>query len=170
MLLGAVACVVRDAPRVLTAATASVGVASLMLMTACYTYDVKAPTDLSAGQNIEVTVNNIGRVALAADLGEDVTKVGGDVVTVTDSALRMRVDRVEFLNGTASGYPGSEINVPRNAIASVSTKQFSRSKTTAVAVGLVAALIAAIGAVGLAGIGGSSPDSKPCANNCGSTQ
>lgn len=132
-----------------------------MLTTACYTYDVKAPSDLLVGQHVEVTVNNVGRVALTADLGDDVSQVDGDVVALTDSALRVRVKQVEFLNGTASPYPGSEINIPRNAITSVSTKQYSQSKTTVAAVGLVALLIAAIGALGLAGIGGSSPDSKP---------
>lgn len=160
-LLNAVGCGARTAPRILTAATASLGVASVMFMTACYTYDVKAPSDLLAGQHVEVTVNNVGRVALTADLGDDVTQVDGDVVAVTDSALRMRVNQVDFLNGTSTGYPGGVINIPRNAITTVSTKQFSQSKTTVVAVGLTALLVAAIGALGLAGIGGSSSDPKP---------
>ena len=114
-------CVARKAPRILTAATASLGVAAVMFTTACYAYEVKAPTDLVAGQHVEATVNNIGRVALTADLGDDVSRVDGDVVSVTDSALRIRVMEIQFLNGTSSPFPGSAINVPRNGITTVSS-------------------------------------------------
>lgn len=170
MPLDAVGCVTRRAPRILTAATASIGVACVMLTTACYTYDVKAPTDILAGQHIEVTVNNIGRVALTADLGDDVSKADGDFVATTDTALRLRVNEVEYLNGTTSPYPGSEINVPRTGITAVSTKQFSQSKTTVVAVGLTALLVAIIATIGIVGSGTSNAENKPCNSNCTSIQ
>lgn len=151
----------RGAPRILTAAVTSLGIAGLMVSTACYAYDVKAPSDLMAGQHIEVTVNNLGRVLLASDLGEDVATVEGDVATISDSALRVRVTKVTYVNGTASPYPGSEIGVPRTTITTVSTKQFSRTKTTVAAIGLAAALVAGISAFGLGGIGGASSEPKP---------
>ncbi|MDQ2891098.1 MAG: hypothetical protein M3R65_11190, partial [Gemmatimonadota bacterium] len=156
-----VECVARDAPRILTAAAASIGIASVLLTTACYTYDVQAPADLLAGQHVEVVVNNVGRVALTADLGEDVSQVDGDIVAVSDSALSVRVMEVEYLNGSTTPYPGSSISIRRESIRTVSTKQFSRSKTAVVAVGLAALLIGIFSALGIAGLGGSSPDPKP---------
>ena len=132
------------------------GVACLILTTACYTYEVKAPTDVPAGQQVEVTVNNIGRVALTADLGDDVARVDGDFVQVTDSVMRVRVTGVSFLNESSTGYPGSVISIPRTGITSVSTKEFSRSKTTVAAVGLTALVVGLIAAIGLGGNGGSS--------------
>ena len=154
-LLDAVGCVARRAPRIITAATASLGIAGLVFTTGCYTYDVKAPTDLQSGQLVEVTVNNIGRVALTADLGDDVSKVDGTVVAVTDSVLRMRAVSMDYLSGISSPFPGGEISIPRTGITTVSTKQYSRSKTAIVAIGLSAALIAVIGAIVVAGSGGS---------------
>lgn len=169
-LLDAAGCLARSAPRILTAATASLGVACVMFMTACYTYDVKAPTDIMAGQQVEVTVNNIGRVALTADLGDDVSKVDGDFVAVTDSGFRLHVNHVEFLNETATPFPGSEITIPRTGITTVSTKQYSQSKTTVVAVGLAALIIAIIATIGIAGSGNSNGDNKPCNSNCTNIQ
>ena len=155
-LQAAAGCVARTAPRILTAATASIGVACLILTTACYTYDVKAPTDVVTGQRIEVVVNNIGRVAVAADLGEDVAKIDGDFVSLTDSVLKVRVTELTFVNESTSDYPGSVISIPRLGVVSVSTKQFSRSKTTIVAVGLTALVVALIATIGIGGLGGSS--------------
>ncbi len=155
-LHAAAGCVAQRAPRILTAATASLGVACLIMTTACYTYEVKAPTDIVAGQRIEVVVNNIGRVAVTADLGEDVAKIDGDFVSLTDSVLKIRVTEMSFLNESTSEYPGSVISIPRLGVVSVSTKQFSRSKTTIVAVGLTALVVALIATIGIGGIGGSS--------------
>ena len=150
----------RHAPRSLTAATASLGIASLMFTTACYTYDMKAPSDLMAGQEVEVVVNNVGRVALTSDLGDDVARFDGNVVTVTDSVLRVSVNHVDFLNGSSGGFPGGTVSVPRDAITSVRTKQFSRSKTAVAAIGIVAALVAAIGVLHAVGFGDSNAESK----------
>ena len=160
-LLDAAGRVARKAPRVLTAATASVGVASLIMTTACYTYEVKAPTDVVAGQQIEVVINNIGRVAVTADLGEDVAKIDGDFVSLTDSVLKLKVTEMTFLNESTSAYPGSVISIPRLGVVNVSTKQFSRSKTTVVAVGLTALVLALIAAITVSGIGGSSGSKDP---------
>ena len=43
-------------------------------------------------------------------------------------------------------------------------KEFSRAKTTAIAVGLGAALVAALAAFGIAGLGQSNTDTKPPQN------
>src|SRR6185437_3132952 len=114
----------RTMPRSITAAIASLGIACLILTTACYTYDIKAPADLMAGQEVEVIVNNVGRVALLADLGDDVAKFDGKVVMVADTMLSVSVDHVDFLNGSSTGFPGGTINISRNAITQVSTRQF----------------------------------------------
>ncbi len=150
----------RQAPRSLTAATASLGITALISTTACYTYNLKAPSDLAAGQDVEVVVNNVGRVALTNDLGDDVAKLEGNVVAVTDSVLRVSVNHVDFLNGSATGFPGGTVGIPRNAITSVATKQFSQSKTTVAAFGIVAALIAVIGVLHATGIVDSNSGSK----------
>jgi len=159
-LCGAVGCVVRNAPHSLTAAAASLGIAALVFTTACYTYEIKAPSDLLVGQGVEVTVNNYGRIALMADLGDDVAKLDGNVVAMTDSVLRVSVNHVDFLDGNSTGFPGGTVSIPRNSIAAVSTKQFSRSKTAVAAVGIVAALAAIIGVLHATGFGDSGKGTK----------
>jgi hypothetical protein len=151
-------------PRSVTAATASLGVACVILTTACYTYDLKAPSDLMAGQEVEVTVNNVGRVALTSDLGDDVAQFEGNVVSVADSMLTVSVTHVDYLNGSSTGFPGGTISVSRNSITTVSTKQFSRSKTVVAAFGIVAAIAAVIGVLHATGFGDSGPGSKDPGN------
>src|SRR5665213_1221860 len=143
-LLDAMGCVARFAPRGLVALVAAVGVCGLMLTTGCYTYQMKAPSDLLAGQNVEVQINNVGRVALTNDLGDDVAKFNGKVVSVGDSTLGVSVTHIEYLNGSYTAFPGGTVKVSRNAITSISTKTFSQSKTTIAALGIVASIVALI--------------------------
>ena len=159
-MLRTVSCVAHQASRSLTAATASLGIVALVFTTGCYTYTMKAPSDLMAGQNVEIVVNNVGRVALTNDLGDDVAKLDGKIVAVTDSVLRVSVNHVDFLNGSETGFPGGTVGIPRNAITSVGTKEFSQSTTTVAAIGIVAALIAVIGVLHATGIGDSNTASK----------
>jgi len=136
------------------------GIVALAFTTACYTYEVKAPSDLTVGKGVEVTVNSYGRIALTADLGEDVATLDGNVVAMTDSALKVSVNHVDFLNGSSTGFPGGTVSIPRNSITSVSTKQFSRSKTAVAAIGIVAALAAIIGVIHATGFGDSGKGTK----------
>lgn len=154
-------CAVRAVLHSGSVSVASVGVAALLLNTACYTYDPRSPSDILPGQNVVVTVNNLGRVALAADLGDDVATAEGDLTSSDTAGIHMRVTDVNYLSGTSSPMPGVQVTIPSNSFVSVSTKQFSRSKTAVVVAGIGAALIAAIKAFGIIGSGNGSPTPKP---------
>ncbi|MEO7101842.1 MAG: hypothetical protein ABI311_00780 [Gemmatimonadaceae bacterium] len=164
-LLDVMGCVARFAPRGLVAFVAAVGVCGLMLTTGCYTYQLKAPSDLLAGQNVEVQVNNVGRVALTNDLGDDVAKFNGKVVTVSDTTLGVSVTHIEYLNGSSTGFPGGTVIVSRNAITSVSTKAYSKSKTTVAAIGIIASIVALIAVLHATGFSDSGPGSKGTGEN-----
>lgn len=153
--------VVRFALRLLGRATASAGVAALVLTTGCYTYEVRAPGEIPAGRHVIVAVTAQGAAALAPDLGDGVTSVEGDIISADENGIRLHVSDVEYVAGNSGHIPGADVNVPRNAVVVVTTKQFSRSKTAAVAVGLGLALIAAIRASGVIGSGSSDSPSKP---------
>lgn len=164
-MLRAVGCVARFAPRGLVALTASAGVCGLMLTTGCYTYQMKSPSELIPGQNIAVQVNNVGRVALTADLGDDVAKFNGKVVSVGDSTLGVSVNHIDYLNGSYTAFPGGTVTVSRNAITSVSTKTFSQSKTTVAAIGFVASIVALLVVLHATGFSDSGPGSKHTGEN-----
>lgn len=159
-MLDAMRCVARFAPRGLVALTAAAGVVGLMLTSGCYTYQLKSPSELSPGQNVAVQVNNVGRVALTADLGDDVAKFNGKVVTVGDSTLGVSVTHIDYLNGSYTAFPGGTVTVSRNAITSLSTKTFSQSKTTVAAIGILASIVALIFVLHATGFSDSGPGSK----------
>lgn len=152
---------VRLAMRGMSAATMSIGVGAVLLNTACYTYDARSLGDISPGEHLVVTVNNVGRVALTADLGDNVATVEGDLTSRDAAGIHIRVTEADYLSGTATPMAGVAVTIPDNAVVMVTTKQFSRSKTTAVAVGIGAALIAVIKAFGIFGSGNGDAVTKP---------
>lgn len=151
----------RIASRLLGTATASLGMASLALTTACYTYEVRPPGEVPAGQHVVVAVTAQGAAALAPDLGDGAARVEGDVTSADENDIRLRVSDVEYVSGNSGHMPGTEVTVPRSAVVVVTTKQFSPSRTAAVAVGLGVALIAAIRASGVVGSGTVDSPTKP---------
>jgi hypothetical protein len=151
----------REALRAATAATASLGIASLVLTTACYTYEAHSSNDVPAGQHVVVSLNNRGRVALTPTIGDDAATLEGNMVSATADTIHMRLDQATYLSGTANEFAGMDVTVPYDGITVLRTKQFSRSKTTAFVAAAAAAIIGAIVAFGLAGIGGSGNDTKP---------
>ncbi|HEY5087824.1 MAG TPA: hypothetical protein VII66_10745 [Gemmatimonadaceae bacterium] len=152
---------VRFALRAASVAATSLGVAALLLNAACYTYDARSPAEILPGQHVVVTVNNTGRVALSADLGDDVAHAEGDLISADATGIHMRVTEVEYLSGLSSQMAGVQVIVPSNSVVLVTAKQFSRSKTAVAVGGLGALLIAAIKAFGLTGGGNGDAGSKP---------
>lgn len=153
--------VTRLASRALATATASLGIASLILTTACYTYEPRAANDISPNQHVVATLNNKGRVALTPAIGDNADALEGDLVSASADSIRMRLDQATYLSGEANEFSGLDVTVPRDGITVLNTKQFSRSKTVALIAIAAAAVIGAIRAFGLAGIGGSGNDTKP---------
>ena len=153
--------VMRVGSRVVTAATASLGIASLLLSTACYTYEARTSNDIPANQHVVATLNNRGRVALTPAIGDDAATLEGDMVSATADTIHMRLDQAAFLSGTTSNFGGMDVTVPTDGITVLDTKQFSSSKTAALVVIAAAAIVGAIRAFGLLGTGGAGKDTKP---------
>ncbi len=143
------------------AATTSLGVAGLLLTTACYTYEVRAPAEVPAGRAVVVLLSSSGRTSLGPKLGPDVTRVEGDLMSADESGIRLRITSVEDSSGSVSPVQRSVMSVPGSSITAVTIKQFSATKTAVVAVGLVGGLILAIKASGIGGSGNSKDPDKP---------
>ena len=73
----------------------------------------------------------------------------------------MRVTEVVYLSGTSTQMAGVAVTIPTNSVVMITTKQFSRSKTAAVVIGIGAALIAAFRAFGIIGSGNGDAINKP---------
>ena len=120
---------------------AAIGIASsAWLMTGCYTYPVRPLTEVAPPAIVSAEISDLGRVALSEPLGSGVSRVDGKVVQ-NDSALRLMVTQVQFMNGIASKWQGQELSLRPQDVRTVSQRTFSRQRTTVF--GILASLAAA---------------------------
>ncbi len=135
------------------------GIASLAAMTACYTYPSRPLTQVTPAAVVSATINDEGRVALAQPVGSGVDRISGQVVQNGDTAIRLMVSEVHFLNGLSNKWSGQEVTLRPQYVTSVSQRTYSRQRTvTAVVVGiLLAATVLTAGFTGFFN-GNSGPD------------
>lgn len=135
------------------------------LMTGCYTYPARPLSEVSPMAVVSAQISDVGRVALAERVGSGVARIDGEVVQNGDTAIRLMVTEVRFLNGLSNKWQGQELTLRPQDVRSVSQRTFSRQRTVAaVIIGALAA--AAIFAVGFTGLfsgdpGGDKPGEPP---------
>jgi len=128
----------------------------------CYEF-VPAQSDvLVPGKPIALEINDQGRVGLGTQIGTEVRRLSGTLVSQSDQDYRLRVTELTFLNDRTSQWSGEQVTVPRQYARTVFEQKLSHGRTmlaTFVSGGLV---VGGILVSALAGRGGSSPDpSKP---------
>jgi hypothetical protein len=128
----------------------------------CYEF-VPAQSDvLAPGKPIALEINDQGRVGLGNQIGTEVRRLSGTLVSQSDQDYSLRVTELTFLNNRTSQWSGERVTVPRQFARTVFEQRLSGGRTmmaTAVSAGLI---VAAILVGSLTGRGGSSPDpSKP---------
>ena len=117
-------------------------VSSAVLMTGCYTYPVRPLTEVAPPAVVSAEISDIGRIALAEPLGTGVARVDGKVVQ-NDSALRLMITQVQFMNGIASKWQGQELRLRPQDVRTISQRTFSRQRTAVFSVlGVLAAAAA----------------------------
>ena len=128
------------------------GIACFALtITGCYTYPPRHIAELSPPAVVSARISDAGRVALSEPLGSGVDRVDGQMVQRDDTAIRLMVTQVRFLNGIASKWQGQELTLRPLDVTSVSQRTFSRPRTvTALIIGLLGT--AALTAVGFNGL------------------
>lgn len=124
----------------------------------CYEF-VPAQTDvLVPGKPIALEINDQGRVGLGNQIGAEVRRLSGTLVSQSDQDYSLRVTELTFLNNRTSQWSGERVTVPRQYARTVFEQRLSGGRTmmaTAVSAGLI---VAAILVGSLTGRGGSSPD------------
>jgi hypothetical protein len=109
---------------------AAVGIASVMVTSAgCYTYPARATSDVNPPALVSVDVSDVGRVGLSDQMGTEVKRIEGQVVQRSDSALRLMVTEVSFLNGTANKWQGQEVTIRPIDVKALSQRTYSRQRT-----------------------------------------
>ncbi len=96
---------------------------------------------------VSARISDAGRVALSEPVGSGVDRIDGEMVQRADSAIRLMVTQVRFLNGIASKWQGQELTLRPLDVSSVSQRTFSRPRT------VVALIIGVLGAAALTVVG-----------------
>jgi hypothetical protein len=114
-----------------------------MPLAGCYS-TLPVETTPAPGATVVLDLNDRARVALGDRIGPSALKLEGVVQTATDSDYVLRVSSVEYLNGQTNRWSGEQLNIPASLVSRAWHHEFSRSRTTALSVGLAAALLTAI--------------------------
>ncbi len=120
---------------------AACGIAALGLVTACYTYPSRPLAQVTPSAVVSAKINDVGRVALAEPVGSGIDRISGQVVQNEDTAVRLMVSEVHFLNGLANKWSGQEVTLRPQYVTSVSQRTYSRQRTMAAVI--IGALLAA---------------------------
>jgi len=141
------------------ARVAPLGVAAL-LATGCYSYTPIASTPAPSIE-LAVDLTDRGRVHAAPDIGSAVTRVEGSLIDVNDTAYVLAVRSVMGVSGGRTRWGGERVALPRDYVARTFERRFSRSRTTLVVTGVIAAVGAFFLSKDLLGFGGGSASSEP---------
>jgi hypothetical protein len=115
---------------------AALGIASVIASsTGCYTYPARAASEVNPPALVSVDVSDTGRAELTEQMGSEVKRIEGQVVQRSDSALRLMVTEVSFLNGTSNKWQGQEVTIRPLDVKMISQRTYSRQRT------MVAALV-----------------------------
>lgn len=122
---------------------AALGIASVLVSsTGCYTYPARTASDVNPPALVTVDITDAGRVELSDQMGTEVKRIEGQVVQRSDSAIRLMVTEVSFLNGTSNKWQGQEVTIRPLDVKTLSQRTYSRQRT-------VLAMIAIGGLIGL---------------------
>lgn len=98
-------------------------------------------TELPRSPEVQVLLNDRGRVELGAGLGPSVEAVEGVVAGEDSTSLRLKVSRVVYLRGGSSVWAGEEVAIPKVGVIGYRGRQFSKARSWAL-FGLTVAVVA----------------------------
>jgi len=133
-------------------------IAGVSPLVGCYTTRpvMSAP---EPGTTVMLDLNDRARVELADRIGPSAARIEGIVQSPNETGYMLRVSSVSYLNGQSNRWSGEALTVPGSLVASARIREFSRSRTVTIGVGIAAALITAFLKANF--FGSSGPDRLP---------
>jgi hypothetical protein len=110
---------------------------------------------------VELELNDQGRVAMGERLGPEVAKVDGTLVGATADEYTIHIDRVQYLDGTTSSWGGESVVLRQQDVKGILERRFSKGRTLAAIASGAAAVGAFIATRSLIGGGTGSKPTKP---------
>lgn len=121
----------------------------------CYVYRpvVEPP---APGAYLALELNDRGRVGVADSLGPGLTRVEGELVSLTDSLYVLEVRRVRDVRGDNTRWAGESASVRQEFVRDVTIRELSKQRTGMLVGGIAVALVTFVVTRDLFGFG--SPD------------
>lgn len=104
-----------------------------LLLAGCYTLQPARGVTPAVGSRVALDVNDAGRLALGGSMGPEIDQVEGRLLERTDSEYVLSVSSVRFLRGGQQTWTGETVRIKSEHVAATYTRQFSRSRTVALA-------------------------------------
>lgn len=123
----------------------AIAIVSAATLGACYDYLPMPSGDPQPGLEVRAMLTDAGSLQLSPFIGPRVSSLDGTIVRADRDSLVLRVKSLTLMSGEENGWSGERLAVPASAVASLRTKQLSRTRTTLaalVATGGVVAIIA----------------------------
>lgn len=134
--------------------------AGLAPLGGCYT--TRPITSAPApGTTVLLDLNDRARVQFGDRIGPSAARIEGIVQTQNDTAYVLRISSVQYLNGQSNKWSGEPFTVPASLVSIARIREFSRSRTTAVGIGIVAALAIVFAKTNFLGSGGTPKEPLP---------
>jgi hypothetical protein len=134
--------------------------ACLSPLSGCYT---TRPVESAPGPGTTVLLdlNDRARVQLGDQLGPSATRIEGIVQARNDTMYMLHISSVSYVNGQSNRWSGEPFTVPASLVTSARIREFSRSRTTAVGLGIAAAVVAVFAKTSFLGLGGTEKQPPP---------
>lgn len=113
------------------------------MLAGCYVYRPVGTAVPPAGHQLRLTLTDAGTATLAPQLGPSVEAVGGRLIQDSADAYVLSVVETRKRNGVEMSWLGEQVSISKSVVATVHRREFSRTRTALVALGLIAGMAGA---------------------------
>jgi hypothetical protein len=122
---------------------AVLGLAAVSPLTGCYSTR-HLETAPAPGTTVVLDLNDRARVQLGDRIGPSAASIEGIVQPGSDSGYVINISSVKYLNGQTNQWSGERFSLSPNLVSQAWQRDFSRSRTWSLGVGIAAAIAAVL--------------------------
>jgi hypothetical protein len=112
--------------------TAAIRLSAIVLLpavTGCYVYRPAVENGLPPGEQVRITLTDLGTANLAAQVGPSMEALSGRLVRRSPETYVVAVSSTRRRDGIDVGWKGEHVSVPQDLVARFEQRRFSRSRT-----------------------------------------
>ena len=126
----------------------------------CYVYEPTTASLLAPGKSVALDLNDLGRLNLSSQIGPEVHRISGVLVSQSSNNYVLHVNQLSFFNGRTSEWSGEAVSVRTDYVSGVLEEKLSASRTALAVAGSMAGVGAIVAAHSLNGSGNANTDTK----------